>query len=393
VTQVCSVFSQLLQLVSRGEFARAVKKHSAERNAKGFTCWGQFVAMLFCQVAQLKSLREVCMGLASCEAPLKHLGISEAPNKSTLAYANEHRPWELYQTIFGQLLEKCQAEVAVRGCRKKFRFKNKLMSLDGSIIDLSASMFDWAKYKRTKGAIKLHLLLDHNGYLPTFAVVTEGKHSEVAVARGLRLEPGTILVIDRGYNDYEWFAEMTAEGVFFVTRMKANTVYAVEAECEVPTKGNVLRDQIISLPALRKAGAEPVLFRRIEYWNEQKREILVFFTNLLHLAASTIAAIYKDRWQVELFFKALKQTLKVKTFLGTSANAVKTQIWTALIAMLILKYLQMKSSFGWSLSNLAALLRQQLFIFRDLWAWLNAPLEGPPAARTLGEQLPMPVVW
>jgi len=393
VTQVCSVFSQLLQLFSRGEFARAVKQHSAERNAKGFTCWGQFVAMLFCQVAQMKSLREVCMGLASCEAPLKHLGLSETPKKSTLAYANEHRPWGLYQTLFTQLLEKCQAEVSARGGRKKFRFKNKLVSLDGSIIDLSASMFDWAKYKRTKGAIKLHLLLDHNGYLPSFAVVTEGKHSEVAVARGLRLEPGTILVIDRGYNDYEWFAEMTGEGVFFVTRMKTNTVYAVEAECEVPAKGKVLRDQIISLPALRKAGEQPVLFRRIEYWNEEKREILVFFTNLLHLAASTIAAIYKERWQVELFFKALKQTLKVKTFLGTSANAVKTQIWTALIAMLILKYLQLKSTFGWSLSNLAALLRQQLFIFRDLWAWLNAPWEGPPAARQLGEQLPIPVVW
>ena len=393
MTQVCSVFSQLLQLFSHGEFARAVKQHSAERNAKGFTCWGQFVAMLFCQVAQLKSLREVCMGLASCEAPLKHLGISETPKKSTLAYANEHRPWELYQTVFHQLLEKCQAEVAARGGRKKFRFKNKLVSLDGSIIDLSASMFDWAKYKRTKGAIKLHLLLDHNGYLPSFAVVTEGKHSEVAVARGLRLEAGTILVIDRGYNDYEWFAEMTAEGVFFVTRMKTSTVYSVEAECEVPASGNVLCDQIISLPALRKAGEEPVLFRRIEYWNEDKREILVFFTNLLHLAAATIAAIYKDRWQVELFFKAPKQTLKVKTFLGTSANAVKTQIWTALIAMLILKFLQVKSTFGWSLSNLAVLLRQQLFIFRDLWAWLNAPLEGPPAARALGEQLAMPVVW
>ena len=186
---------------------------------------------------------------------------------------------------------------------------------------------------------------------------------------------------------------MTQEGVFFVTRMKSNTVYTVEEECAVPEKGNVLRDQIISLPALRKAGEEPVLFRRIEYWNQEKREILVFFTNLLHLAASTIAAIYKDRWQVELFFKALKTSLKVKTFLGTSANAVKTQIWTALIAMLILKYLQMKSTFGWSLSNLAALLRQQLFIFRDLWAWLNAPLEGPPAARALGEQLPMPVMW
>jgi len=387
------VFSQLLQLFSRGEFSRAVKQHSAERNAKGFTCWGQFVAMLFCQVAQLRSLREVCMGLASCEAPLKHLGLSETPKKSTLAYANENRPWELYQTVFGQLLEKCQAEVAARGGRRKFRFKNKLVSLDGSIIDLSAAMFDWAKYRRTKGAIKLHLLLDHHGYLPSFAVVTEGKHSEVAIARSLRLEPGTILVIDRGYNDSDWFAEMTREGVFFVTRMKTNTVYTVEEECAVPANGNVLRDQIISLPALRKAAEEPVLFRRIEYWNQDKQEILVFFTNLLHLAAPTIAAIYKERWQVELFFKALKQTLKVKTFLGTSANAVKTQIWTALIAMLILKYLQMKSTFGWSLSNLAALLRQQLFIFRDLWAWLNDPLQGPPAARRLGQQLAMPVMW
>jgi hypothetical protein len=393
MTQVSSVFSQLLQLFSRGEFAQAVKKHRAERHAKGFTCWGQFVAMVFCQVAQLKSLREVCMGLASCESPLKHLGISETPKKSTLAYANQNRPWELYQTVFGQLLEKCQTEVAARGGRNKFRFKNKLMSLDGSIIDLSATMFDWAKYRRTKGAIKLHLLLDHNGYLPSFAVVTEGKRSELEVARSLRLEPGTILVIDRGYNDYDWFAEMTREGVFFVTRMKTNTVYAVVEECQVPAKGDVLRDQIISLPALAKAGEEPVLFRRIEYWNQDKHEILVFFTNLLHLAASTIAAIYKDRWKVELFFKALKQTLKVKTFLGTSANAVKTQIWTALIAMLILKYLQMKSTFGWSLSNLAALLRQQLFIFRDLWAWLDNPMEGPPAARQLNEQLPMPVMW
>ena len=393
MTQVCSVFSQLLQLFSRGEFGRAVKEHSAERNAKGFTCWGQFVAMLFCQVAQMKSLREVCMGLAGCEAPLKHLGISETPKRSTLAYANANRPWELYQTVFNQLLEKCRTEVAGRGGRKKFRFKNKLVSLDGSIIDLSATMFDWAKYRRTKGAIKLHLWLDHNGYLPSFAVVTEGKRSELEVARSLRLEPGTILAIDRGYNDFEWFAEMTREGVFFVTRMKCNTVYAVVEECEVPANGNVWRDQIISLPALTKAGEEPVLFRRIEYWNKDKQEILVFFTNLLHLAGSTIAAIYKERWQIELFFKALKQTLKVKTFLGTSANAVKTQIWTALIAMLILKYLQMKSTFGWSLSNLAALLRQQLFIFRDLWAWLNNPLQGPPAARQLGEQLPMPLVW
>ena len=224
-------------------------------------------------------------------------------------------------------------------------------------------------------------------------VVTEGKYSELNVARDLRLKAGTILAVDRGYNDYVWFGELTQHGVFFVTRMKTNTVYTIVEECAVPEKGNVLSDQIVSVPSLRRHSEMPVLFRRIEYWNADKQEILVFFTNLLHLAASTVAAIYKDRWQIELFFKALKQTAKVKSFLGTSANAVKTQVWTALIAMLILKYLQMKSSFGWSLSNLAALLRQQLFIFRDLWAWLNAPLEGPPAARQLCEQLPMPLMW
>jgi len=288
------------------------------------------------------------MGLAGCESPLKHRGLSETPKKSTLGYANEHRPWGLYQRIFCQLLEKTRAEVAARGGRKKFRFKNKLVSLDGSSIDLSVSMFDWAKYRRTKGALKLHLWLDHDGYLPSFAVLTEGKHSELEVARGLRLEAGTILAIDRGYNDFEWFAEMTREGVFFVTRMKTNTVYSVLEECEVPQNGCFARSDRFS--GLQKGGEEPILFRRIEYWNQDKQEILVLFGNLLHLAASTIASIYKERWQVELFFRALKQNLKVKTFLGTSAHAVKTQIWTALIAMLILKYLQMKSTLGWSLS-------------------------------------------
>jgi Domain of unknown function (DUF4372)/Transposase DDE domain len=377
--KVCSIFSQVLKLFPRGEFEKAVKEHKAERHARGFTSWGQFVAMLFCQLGRAHSLREICGGLACCEGHLKHLGVPVAPKKSTLAYANEHRPWELYQTVFQQTLSKCQELVGSPGVRKKFRFKNKLMSLDGSIIDLSMSMYDWAKFRRTKGAIKLHLLLDHDGYLPAFAVVTEGKTSEILVARTLRFDPGTILAIDRGYNDFKWFVQLTQEEVYFVTRMKANTVYSVEEECEVPANGNVWRDQIITLPALAKAGEEPVLFRRIEYWNEEKREILVFFTNLLHLAASTIAAIYKDRWQVELFFKALKGTLKIKTFVGTSANAVRTQVWTALIAMLVLKYLQLKSRISWSLSTLAALLRQQLFFYRDLWAWLDDPFQAPPA--------------
>ncbi len=296
-----------------------------------------------------------------------------------MAYANENRPWELYQTVFEQTLFKCQELVRSQGGRKKFRFKNKLMSLDGSIIDLSVSMFDWAKYRRTKGAIKLHLLLDHDGYLPSFAVVTEGKTSEIKVARTLRFAPGTILAIDRGYNDYEWFRELTQEEVYFVTRMKDNAVYEVKEEVQVPQNSNVVRDQIICFPRLKREGEEPVLFRRVEIWDAKKQESIVFLSNLLAFGATTIAAIYKDRWQVELFFKALKQTLKIKTFVGTSANAVRTQVWTALIAMLVLKYLQLKSKFSWSLSNLAALLRQQLFFYRDLWAWLDDPFQAPPA--------------
>ena len=377
--RVCSVFSQVLKLFSRGEFEKAVKEHKAERHARGFTSWGQFMAMLFCQLGRAHSLREICGGLGCCEGQLKHLGVPVAPKRSTLAYANENRPWELYQTVFEQTLLKCRELVQGQGGRKKFRFKNKLMSLDGSILDLSVSMFDWAKYRRTKGAIKLHLLLDHDGYLPSFAVVTEGKTSEIKVARTLWFAPGTILAIDRGYIDYAWFRELTQEEVYFVTRMKENAVYEVKEELQVPQNSNVVCDQIICFPRLAREGEAPGLFRRVEIWDEEKQESIVFLSNLLAFGATTIAAIYKDRWQVELFFKALKQTCKIKTFVGTSANAVKTQVWTALIAMLVLKYLQLKSTFSWSLSNLAALLRQQLFFYRDLWVWLDDPFQAPPA--------------
>jgi IS4 transposase len=394
--KVCSIFSQVLRLFSRGEFEKAVKEHKAERHARGFTSWGQFMAMLFCQLGRAHSLREICGGLACCEGQLKHLGVPVAPKKSTLAYANAHRPWQLYQAVFEQTLGKCRELVASQGGRKKkFRFKNKLMSLDGSIIDLSVSMFDWAKFRQTKGAIKLHLLLDHDGYLPSFGVVTEGKTSEIKVARTLRFDAGTILAIDRGYVDYEWFRELTQEEVYFVTRMKEKAVYEVKEELEVPKDRNVVSDQIIYFPRLRREGEEPVLFRRVEIWDKDKQEPIVFLTNLLEFGATTIAAIYKDRWQVELFFKALKQTLKVKTFVGTSANAVKTQVWTALIAMLVLKYLQLKSKFSWSLSNLAALLRQQLFFYRDLYVWLDDPYQAPPALVGLHDdaQLSLAITW
>jgi len=375
VNRFMSVFSQILQqLFSRLDFEKAVKETKAERHARGFSSWSQFVAMLFCQLGRAKSLREICGGLACCEGKLSHLGIT-APPRSTLAYANEHRPWTLYKTVFFQLLGRCQA---VAQGRRKFRFKNKLVSLDASVIDLCATLFDWAKFRRTKGAVKLHLLLDHDGYLPSYAVITEGKQHEVTVAKTLTFAPGTILVIDRGYVDYTWFATLTLQGVYFVTRLKDNAVYTVGGTRDVPENRGIVKDELIELTGTGASAKCPYPLRRVEIEDPDTGDTLVFLTNHLTFGATTIARIYKDRWQIELLFKALKQNLKVKTFVGTSANALHTQIWTALIALLILKYLQLESTFGWSLSNLVALLQFQLFTHRDLWAWLNEPFTGPP---------------
>jgi hypothetical protein len=383
VQRFSSIFSQLLQLFPRLEFEQAVKKHRSDYSAKGFSSWGQFVAMLFCQFGRAHSLREICGGLASCEGKLKHLGVSDSPRRSTLAYANAHRPWSLYQTVFEQLLSKCQMAVAGRGVRKKFRFKNKLVSLDASTIDLSLSLFDWAQFRRTKGAVKLHLLLDHDGYLPSFAVITTGKTSDIKVARRLRFERGTVVVMDRGYIDYKWFVQLTQQGVFFVTRLKDNASFEVVETKPLIPGTNVRKDQIVFFHG--QAEPDPAhFFRIVEIWDEEKDRSFTFLTNNFSFSAATVGAIYKDRWKVELFFKAIKQNLKIKTFLGTNANAVKTQIWAALIAMLVLRYLQLMSAFGWSLSNLAALLRHQLFVYRDLFGWLNAPFEGPPQLAAVG---------
>jgi len=379
----CSIFSQILQFLPRLEFEAAVKQHAAERHARGFSSWCQFVAMLFCQLGHAQTLREITGGLAACEGKLRHLGITAPPKRSTLAYANEHRPWQLYQTMFYQLLERCRGEAATR--RRKFRFKHKLLSLDASMIALCVSMFDWAQYRRAKGAIKLHLVLDHDGYLPCYAVLTEGKRQEISVARAMAFPPGAMLVFDRAYADHGWWLSLTRQKVQFVTRLKDDAAYGVVEQRPVREGTDILRDEVIVLVNQQEIGPEALL-RRIEVWVEDRQETMVFVTNNLRLAASTIAAIYRERWQIELFFKALKQSLRVKTFVGTSENGVQTQIWTALIAMLVVKYLQLRSTFGWSLSNLVALLRQQLFVYRDLFAWLNDPFQAPPALAGIEER-------
>jgi len=370
----CGMFSQILKLIPRSDFERIVRQTGAEYRSKGLSSWSQFVAMLFCQLGRAHSLREIEGGLKSCEGKLAHLGI-EAPARSSLSYANGHRPWELFEQVFYGLF----ATVAAKAVdRKKFRFKNKLVSLDSTVIDLCLSMVDWAQFRRTKGAVKLHLVLDHDGYLPCFGLITEGKVHDVRAAHQIQFAPGTVVVDDRGYNDYRLFAKWTETGVYFVTRMKDNARFEVIEEHAVPQNRNILKDQTIRLTGTGAQDKCPHLLRRVEAVREDTGGILVFLTNHHGLGASTIAAIYKDRWQIELFFKALKQNLKIKTFVGTSANAVKTQIWTALISMLLLRYLQLSSRFGWSLSNLVALLRMNLFTHRNLMAWLDKPFATPP---------------
>jgi hypothetical protein len=367
--KVGSLFTQVLSLVDRRDFAHAVVESGAEHAAKGFRCWDQFVAMVFCQLAGADSLREISGGLATAMGKLTHLGLKEAPARSTLSYANRHRPWQLFENVFYQVYEQAQ-HLAFRQ-KRRFRFKNPLFSIDSTTMELCLTAFDWARYRRRKGAVKLHLMLNHQGCLPSWALITDGKYHDVKAAQKLDFESGTIVAMDRAYVDYDLFDRWTREGVWFVTRAKANMAYRVIEDRPVPDRGSVLQDQVIEMTGFRAGKRYPGQLRRIVIWDEKNQKEIVLLTNHRTFAASTVAGIYKERWQIELFFKAIKQNLKIKTFVGTSQNAVQIQIWTALLCMLVLKILQMRSTFGWSLSNLAALLRLNLLTYRNLWEWLD----------------------
>ncbi len=373
-----SLFNQLLQHLPSLEFAALVKKHGAERGAKGFTCRTQLVAMLFCQLAHADSLREICNGLACCLGKLVHLGIGAAPNKSSLSYANKHRPAKLYEDLFYTVLGRFREERGLGLRKRKFRFKNKLLSLDSTTISLCLEMFPWAKFRRAKGGVKAHVLLDHDDYLPRYVLITEARCSDVKMADAFPLNPGSIVVMDRGYNDYELFRNWTAQEIYFVTRLKDNAAYAVEQNCELPANRKIRSDQLILFTGEKAQKDCPCLLRRVAVWDAVNEREIVLLTNLLEFGATTIAAIYQDRWEIELFFKALKQNLKVKSFVGTSENALRIQIWTALIAILLLKWLHHLSKAKWSLSNLASMLRLNLFTYRDLTAWLDNPFGTPP---------------
>ena len=334
--------------------------------------------MLFCQLAHADSLRQICNGLACCVGKLVHLGITRGPSTSNLSYANVHRPAALFEDLFWTMTRRFRAQSQLGARAHRFRFKNKLLSLDSTTISLCLSLFPWATFRRAKGGVKAHVLLDHDDYLPAYVLISQARMHDAKVLGLLRLNAGSIVAMDRAYNDYRQFARWTDAGVYFVTRMKDNAVYAVVDEREVPVHRHIRSDAIILLTGAQALSTCPHLLRRIVVWDAEHERDIVLLTNHLDFGATTIAAIYKERWQIELFFKALKQNLRVKSFVGTTENALRIQIWTALLALLLLTWLHHLSKAGWSLSNLASMLRLNLFTYRHLRDWLDDPFNTPP---------------
>ena len=363
-----TIIGQLLQMISRYEFQNAVSETKSEYHSRGFSSWNHFVSMLFAQFAGHDSLRGVEAGLATQGRKLYHLGIKPI-HRSTLAYANKHRPHELFKKLFFKMLSKCQPLAP----KHKFRFKNKLYSLDATTIDLCLSMYDWAKFRTTKGAIKLHVKLNHAGYLPNFAVITEAAIHEQKSVLNIPLERNDVVVFDRGYTDFAWYRTLVDKGIFFVTRLKKNANYKVIERRPVKHLKNIYSDQIIELKGFYTKRKCPYLLRRIRCKDSETGNIIVILTNQFNWSAKTISRIYKDRWQIELFFKSIKQQLKVKSFLGTSKNALLSQLWVALIAYLMLSYLKFRSKFQWSIYTLMEILPVNIFSRRYIWDWLDDP--------------------
>jgi putative transposase len=323
------------------------------------------------QLSGRKSLRDIVENISAQTHRLYHLGSAKL-SRSNLSRINENKPYALYEALFEKLLKRCQGVVPGH----QFRFKNPLYSLDASTIDLCLSVFPWAKFRTTKGAVKLHVGLNHAGYLPEFVTLTEGRKHDVTVGRILKFPKGSIVVMDKAYNDYAWYKQLTDNGIFFVTRLKANAKYRVIERREVLQSKGLTSDQTIAFTGLQIAKKCPVPLRRIGYRDPVTGKHYVFLTNNFKLAAKTIADIYKARWQVELFFKWIKQNLKIKSFVGTSKNAVMTQIWIALCMYLLLAFLKFQSKLTKSMQQILRLLQLNLFEKRDMMALLRG--DPPP---------------
>jgi putative transposase len=363
-----NVLSQLLQWIPSYQFQEGVDKYGGDRRVRKLTCWAQFVGLLFGQLTGHNSLRGIEAGLKSVKTKLYHLRIAHAIRRSTLSDANDRRDARIFESAFYRLLPKVQSLAP----RNKLRLKSPILALDATTIQLCLELSPWAKFRRGQGAMKLHMAVDIAGDLPTVMVLTNGKKHEVKVAHKMYFAPGTQLIMDRGYVDFSWMWKLTGEGVFFVTRMKQNCDYKVRECRKVNRTQGLIADQTIRLKNKKYEGK----LRKVSYRDPQTGHKYIFLTNRFDLAAKTICALYKARWQVELFFKTMKQQLQVKKFLGTSVNAVKTQIWIALIAYLLLMMVRFQSKLGWGMPAIMAALTVVLFTNRELTTiWDDAPTE------------------
>jgi len=360
-----TVFSQLLKLISRHEFESLSKAHHKGRQLRKTSRWSQFVSLCLGQLAGRHSLRDIESNMKAQSSRLYHLG-AQPVAKSSLGRLNEQQPYTMYEALFAQLYARCQQLAP----KHRFRFKNKLYSLDASLIDLSLKIFPWAHYALGKAAMKLHVGLDHSGYIPQFAAITEGKVTDIEIGRTLQFSPGSIVVFDKGYTDYKWFKALNNKGVFFVTRLRKNAIWRVNERRYVDKNTGLTCDQTITLTGIKAQKIGMPKLRRIGYRDPETNQYYEFITNNFKLSANTIAAIYKERWQVELFFKWIKQNLKIKAFIGNSKNAIMTQIWVGLCTCLMLAYIKFSAKLNWSLQKIIRILQLNLFMRRDLLSLL-----------------------
>jgi len=350
-----TLFHSMLNFIPRHQFAALENQHSTGRKSRKFSRWNQFTHLMFMQLTGRASLRDGIQSMNSRAKDLYHLGAKPVA-RATFADANNMRPASFYQALFEKMYQRCR----IVSPKHKFKFKNKLYSLDASVIDLSLGAFPWACFRRTKSAVKIHTLLDHSGFLPAFVSITDGKIHESKVAKSISLAKGSIVVEDRAYTDYKWFCQLQENGIFFVTRQKTNAVYRVTQRRQVNKNQGLCSDQTIVLTG-SKGHLCPHPLRRIGYRDPETKKHYVFLTNNFKLSAKTIADIYKERWQIEIFFRWIKQNLKIKSFVGNSRNAVMTQIYVALIAYLLLCMFKYLSKVPVGLQNLIRVIQLNLF--------------------------------
>lgn len=382
-----SLFSQIITKLDRNVFRRLVNEKQTDKHQKGYNSWTHLVSMLFCQFAKSQSVRDISNGLRSATGNLNHLGIQKAPSKSTISYQNKHRDWKLFREYYYELLSSLGQQVGFK--QVKFKIKSKIFLLDSTTISLCLSLFDWAKYKTAKGAVKMHTLLDYDGNLPAYVNITDGKTADNKGAYDIPLLKGSVIVADRFYNDFPLLYIWDSKGVYFVIRHKENLQFNTIKENELPDNRHqhILKDEIIELSKPLSKDKYPKKLRRVVVWDDVNEQTIELITNQMSWTANTIGELYKSRWQVEIFFREIKQLLHIKSFIGTSENAVMIQIWTALITILVLKVLKAMAKHNWHLSNLVAFIRLNLYVKIDLQKWLNEPFiqeESPPTLAIQG---------